>query len=100
MTEFEEFYDRYRSTMWSFQHTEDEWEYFIPKMKLFEVARRIKTISTIESDYQEFKRKESGYRKDITKQDIIEDFYQFCRGIERDKEIRKKITKIKNRLNE
>lgn len=91
LEEYMQFYDRYRCTMSSDSHTDDEWENLIPKIKMFEVARRIKTISGFESDYTNYYWKKLGYRKDYTKKEIVEDFYQYCRDID----LRKKITKIR-----
>jgi hypothetical protein len=89
--EFEDFYQRYIWYGWASNHSEDDWEYFIPKMKMFEVARRIKSIPSLESEYIEYKRNELGYRIEYKKEVFIEDFYQFCRNIE----LRKKIVKLK-----
>jgi hypothetical protein len=93
--EFEDFYERYILYWSASNHSEDDWEYFIPKMKMFEIARRIKSIPGFVSEYYAYKQKELGYRIEYKKEEIIEDFFQFCRSRERNIGLRKKIDKLK-----
>jgi hypothetical protein len=93
--EFKDFYNRYRFDTCGYQYSDDDWEYFIPKLKMFEISRRLKDPIHYNIDYDVYRRKRFiGSSTEDTV--IIEDFYQFCR----DMELRNKIKKIKNKLNE
>lgn len=91
--EFNDFLGRWRSPISGREHSEDDWEYFIPKIKMFELARRLKSPTSYITDYHTIK-KENVTSSSTVK--LSEDFYDFCRNME----LRKKIKTLKKKIDE